>query len=474
MAACFLTSTLTVTTIRGQGGSGDTSTVTSTSTVFEYTGTVTGPSTSTVAVSSTFYVAALETTTTTSTSTVTTGYPVPPTACGNVGLEVAVYTNPYSLGGQTYTAFQPEFFKTAPPISSTTVQSVGLSLQGTDAVKTPYGMPLTITQYAINHRGYFYAPNDATYTFAVQRGDDFAAFWLGQNAYSSFERSDADGIAIYNEGNNPISGSTTTQVAAGSYIPLRIIYGNAGGQAALTFNVRDSNNIVYVNGTDASPYLVKFPCRQQEGRPFLNPFGSEATAAPSSADLSCGVGGVQVAVYPDNIQTNDYPAETLKSMAPDDITITDRIGFGANALGDWINHPYNMNPSTPGSYALNYRGYFFAPKDGRYTFRVSTADNWAGVWRTEDALKGWANSNAAEAVINSNPGSFEVTLAQGAYYPFRVVLASWDGAVYFNFDIFDDAEVYYASTNKPSPYLVWQPCPDDPSVPKFRPFSEEI
>ncbi|KAF3921194.1 hypothetical protein ABW21_db0203242 [Orbilia brochopaga] len=454
----------------------DTSTFTSTSTVFVYTGTVTGATTSTIVINTTVDTVVVGTTTITSASVVTTGGPVPATACGNVGLEVAAYTNTFVVAGTGYSAFQPSAFKTMSPAATTTARSVGFVWDagnaGGPAARSPYGMAGLPQTYALNHRGYFYAPRQATYTFAVQRGDDYAAFWLGAKAFSTWTRGNADGTGIYNDGTNPVSGSKAMSLAAGSYTPIRIVYGNGAGAATLIFSITDNLGNNYVNGTDISPYLVKSPCDPQQGLAFFNPFGQESTSATGSADLSCGLGGVQVAIYPDTVSDNNYPAETLKNQQPNGVTVSNRIGFTEGAVG---NNPYGLTAPAVGAYALNYRGFFQPPQDGTYHFRVSQADNWAGVWGTSTALKGWSNSNAQEAVLGTgNSATLDATLVGGQYFPLRVVLASWDGGIHFNFDIFDDAGAYYASTNKPSPYLVWQPCPASDTVPKYKPFGEEI
>ncbi|KAJ6258619.1 hypothetical protein Dda_6666 [Drechslerella dactyloides] len=475
--SCFLTSTSTV-----QGGSGgatvtttitttvqttdSTLTVTSTSTSTVTSGVTTRASTSTVVIDRTFGSVVLAGSTTTVSNVITTGGPLPETGCSNYGLEVAVYTNPFaqSGGGLNYPSFSPQAFKTITPVTTGTATLVGLSQA---AGQTPYGLtPVDTASFVVNHRGYFYAPRSATYTFNAQVGDDYVAFWLGSKAFSDWTRQNADGSAIYNGNQNPNSGSATRALGAGTYTPLRIIYANSGGAVTLTFSITDGpGGNTYVSGTQGSPYLVKSPCEPRQGMAFLNPFGEESVSADTLPNLTCGTGGVDVALYDvtDPGSSSGFPPQNWKHRKPLGATITNRIGFAWDTSWE---KPYGLVPDAAAHgglstfILLNYRGYFWAPTAGTYTFSVSNVDNTVTLWGGNQAVSGWNGDNGLVDVPDQGAtDSGTATLSAGQYYPIRVILASWGGAAGFSITIRGNSGVYYLRTNLPSPFLLTAPCP---------------
>jgi hypothetical protein len=72
--------------------------------------------------------------------------------------------------------------------------------------------------------GYFQAPHTATYTFFLA-SDDASKLWLGENAITGYTNLNAF------EG--------TIALTEGQLVPIRLQYGNAGGNKSLTFSWSD-------------------------------------------------------------------------------------------------------------------------------------------------------------------------------------------------------------------------------------------
>jgi hypothetical protein len=78
--------------------------------------------------------------------------------------------------------------------------------------------------------GYFLAPTTGVYNFSLT-SDDGSYFWIGSNAISGYTTGNANVFATYNTG-TVVSGNIS--LTAGTYYPVRTLYGNGIGGAYIT------------------------------------------------------------------------------------------------------------------------------------------------------------------------------------------------------------------------------------------------
>ncbi|EPS45082.1 hypothetical protein H072_930 [Dactylellina haptotyla CBS 200.50] len=195
-------------------------------------------------------------------------------------------------------------------------------------------------------------------------------------------------------------------------------------------------------------------------------------------DVSCpNSGGLEVALY-DNVyqrttESGDYGfydnfEPTFFKTAPTYDTSRSNVTGIAWDTPDNSEalHPYGMTArvtSGSSSYVLNHRGYFYAPKTMSYTFRVSQADDWCGVWAGEKAYTNWNKDNLDAASIygpggSISTGEFKLTLTGGSFTPLRILLANAGGAVKFAFEIIGEDGESYVQSRIASPFLVAYSC----------------
>lgn len=80
--------------------------------------------------------------------------------------------------------------------------------------------------------GYFLAPTTGVYNFSLN-SDDGSYFWIGNNAVSGYTTSNANVVATFNTGTVT---SSNIQLTAGTYYPIRVLYGNGTGAAYITLS----------------------------------------------------------------------------------------------------------------------------------------------------------------------------------------------------------------------------------------------
>jgi GLEYA domain len=83
--------------------------------------------------------------------------------------------------------------------------------------------------------GYFRAPHTANYTF-YSESDDEAYFWIGNKAVTGYTAANAD---TYSWAGGPEVSTDPIELTEGQYYPIRLQYGNAGGEAFLNFSWED-------------------------------------------------------------------------------------------------------------------------------------------------------------------------------------------------------------------------------------------
>jgi len=80
--------------------------------------------------------------------------------------------------------------------------------------------------------GYFLAPTTGVYNFSLA-SDDGSYFWIGNDAVSGYTTSNARVFATFNTGTVT---SGNIQLTAGTYYPVRVLYGNGTGAAYITLS----------------------------------------------------------------------------------------------------------------------------------------------------------------------------------------------------------------------------------------------
>jgi hypothetical protein len=87
--------------------------------------------------------------------------------------------------------------------------------------------------YSSQWVGYFKAPETLCYVFYLH-SDDASKFWIGDSAITGY--TDANTTVKIDAFTDPEADSGVIQLTAGEYYPIRLQYGNNGGQASLDFS----------------------------------------------------------------------------------------------------------------------------------------------------------------------------------------------------------------------------------------------
>ena len=209
-------------------------------------------------------------------ATVQIVYPTPVTTCGNTGIAYAGYTNSFAGGQATsgYPKFNPTVYKSAKP-SQTGVTNYIAEVNGGSSNVAYYGQTTTTQNWVIDHTFYVFARQDGYYSFNIPYTDDIQMVWYGDKAVSGWSRDNADIVQFWS---SQIAVQTPQTVAiyltTGSYLPLRVMFGNGGGAGELDFNIYapDGSTVLASNrglGTGSSSVdIVRFPCDATLGSRF--------------------------------------------------------------------------------------------------------------------------------------------------------------------------------------------------------------
>ncbi|KAK6539141.1 hypothetical protein TWF694_009385 [Orbilia ellipsospora] len=375
--------------------------------------------------------------------------PTPDLSCGNAGLQVAVYDNPLVTG-----KYQPvEYFGTQIPYGINETQVLGFSYP-LNANKVPYGFP-THTIYsegaifALNYRGYFYSNQTQNYTISASNTDDFLALWVGEKAASKWSKSNADIFLL----GPTLSSNISISIGAGEYVPLRLVYGNLAGIASYSLSIVGDDGIPYVTTQTTSLYLVQYSC---DGVAETYPPYGEEFPIPS-----CNNTGLQVGVYRNPFQTPtniQFDPAAFQSLLPTKSNATNILGLtSASSL------PAGLTYSSANYFALNYKGYFYAPFSGTYTFNLSQVDDVLYVWTGTKAYANWTqlDPDVWNIFISSNHlpvPLFQISLTGGTYLPLRILYGQSEEYGSYNLDIYDQDGFYYVESGLPSQFLVQTSC----------------
>ncbi|KAH0349772.1 hypothetical protein KCU83_g5181, partial [Aureobasidium melanogenum] len=210
------------------------------------------------------------------TATVQIIYPTPVTTCGNTGIAYAGYTNSFAGGQSTYgyPKFNPTVYKSAKPTQTGVTDYIAEVNSGSSNVAY-YGQKTSTQNWVIDHTFYVFARQDGYYSFNIPYTDDIQMVWYGSKAVSGWTRDNADIIQFWS---SQIATQTPQTVAVylttGSYLPIRLMFGNGGGAGELDFNIYapDGSTVLASNrglGTGSSSIdIVQFPCDSTLGGKF--------------------------------------------------------------------------------------------------------------------------------------------------------------------------------------------------------------
>lgn len=217
-----------------------------------------------------------------STYTVKVNYPTPPTTCSNTGIAYAAYSNKWPGGQNTasYPKFTPEAYKTVSPSFKGSATYLAETNPTSGAVSI-YGRSTSdATSLVLDHVFYLFAGRGTGYySFVIPYADDVTFVWIGSDALSGWTRSNADLTQFWSS-----SGQSSKTLAfylnQGTYTPVRVMWGNGGGQGDLRFNVLAPDGTTLMSSTAGanagylSPDIVQFPCNTALGAKFAA-WGSE-------------------------------------------------------------------------------------------------------------------------------------------------------------------------------------------------------
>ncbi|OBT47696.1 hypothetical protein VE00_02222 [Pseudogymnoascus sp. WSF 3629] len=187
--------------------------------------------------------------------------PLPDTSCDNAGFEFAMFPNDIVYSGSNDANFNPVVMKRTQPYYKGTTTRTGITDSHLIYGQTPQNWEFV----AVNHRGYLYAHQDGEYSFTAPIADNLILLWLGPNAYSGYTRANANLEAAYTPvGSVPLGYKAT--LVKGKYYPIRFSWDNSGGAGNYELKIKAPDGTTIVDGTTtASPYLVKFGCREAYG-----------------------------------------------------------------------------------------------------------------------------------------------------------------------------------------------------------------
>lgn len=197
----------------------------------------------------------------------------PPPLCNNQGLQWAEYPNNQgATAGGKYESFNPAVYKSQTPNADGITATVGgINSQG-GQLTSVYGSSVQFPGdfFALDHKGYIFAPTTGTYKITISEVDDVVFLWTGPNALSGWDRANADLIVGLGE-----TQTKTVDVTAGRYLPIRIMFAQGQGLAKFRLSIAAPDGSALVDSdTQQSPYVLQFSCDRLSG-PVFSAWGSE-------------------------------------------------------------------------------------------------------------------------------------------------------------------------------------------------------
>ncbi|EFY98913.2 GLEYA adhesin domain protein [Metarhizium robertsii ARSEF 23] len=163
--------------------------------------------------------------------------PKPPT-CGQPGFDWAEWRGPLSwnsVKSPPFTEYDPTVFKSQRPEHGGRTNTLLI-----DNPEELYGQTIDINLASVIHQGFLLAPETGNYTFIFGQADDIVLVWLGENAFRGWTRANADIERTY----IPPPGDetrTTRHLEQGTYYPIRVAWGDKGGNTAMSVRIMAPN-----------------------------------------------------------------------------------------------------------------------------------------------------------------------------------------------------------------------------------------
>lgn len=174
--------------------------------------------------------------------------------CGERGAKFTQFNNPFSGDySSNYDSFDLKHFRNdKKPVKSGIIETIHLN---TDARNE------TFSHTALEFRTFLYACQDGTYTFTSQYSDDATLMWFGEAGFANSTRENADIRQFYYGNNSEMS--VQKEIMAGTYYPIRILWGNTEGSGFLSLGIYGPNGIELTNSSstnETSSFLITEAC----------------------------------------------------------------------------------------------------------------------------------------------------------------------------------------------------------------------
>ncbi|EJP61205.1 uncharacterized protein BBA_09863 [Beauveria bassiana ARSEF 2860] len=195
-----------------------------------------------------------------------------PTPTCSPGIQYALYDNPFRRDlSPTYKSFSATHFRKTEPVYNTTLQNA-IYIADRYRGKGKGFNPL-FKNAAAGYRGFLFVCQDGRYRFNSPYSDDITIMWFGEKAYQNYTRGNADIIQFFYGDNKPKN--IYRDLKAGTYYPIRVLWGNTGGASYLSLRIYGPNG-EDVSGADQSGehYLTTEAC--DGSYPPFPPWGKES------------------------------------------------------------------------------------------------------------------------------------------------------------------------------------------------------
>ncbi|KAI5361176.1 Putative PA14/GLEYA domain-containing protein [Septoria linicola] len=216
-----------------------------------------------------------------------------PSQCGNQGMQYAIFgNNQPGHVNQVYSAYNPTYLKArgSPGSDSTwttlyynsTVSGIGgytYNCPDGAAQRLLYtGAPSTVPchNWSGDYRGYFYVYQTGSWSFIASGVDDAFIMWLGPLAQQGWTKANANLSLAFSYTTGTPTSTFTVNLEAGTYLPMRIVHGQAVGGYGYQLTIQDPNGIVAQNSaSQGSGYVVQYSCDRTTAPPYAYAFGQE-------------------------------------------------------------------------------------------------------------------------------------------------------------------------------------------------------
>lgn len=202
-------------------------------------------------------------------------------AGGNRGGNFAYYNSISGINSDyVFSQFDPTVYKTIKPAAQSVTTEIGFVNRCTDGPVIIHGNAgLSCYTEVQQYTAYIYAATAGNYVFRTYPVDDLLLLWTGTKARTGWTRNNADLVRYYEDNTRSFvaaDAAFTVTLAAGAYLPFRVMYTNAELYATFDVEVYDPTGTkIFGNDTAvANAQIVQYSCDGVAAPAFL-PFGAE-------------------------------------------------------------------------------------------------------------------------------------------------------------------------------------------------------